>query len=191
MVMTALAAGALQSLGHFVEADRAVAVLVELGEYVVGRLEIGAAGAERVLEFGFGDLAVAIGVDLREQVLHRVGGAGGRRRRGRSRRGLALGLDQRTHDLRRYLRTAAAGTRARSGRSLGAAARLFERIGGGLRETRGRRGRPRGLRRLQRLEGIARRGRLRIPLSLPRRPRVSRRPPPIRSNSRAAAPRLR
>ena len=37
-----------------------VAVLVELGKDAVGRLYVGAAGAERFFEFGLGDLAVGV-----------------------------------------------------------------------------------------------------------------------------------
>ena len=66
-VMVAADGRALQRLRHLIEADAAVGIRIELGEHVVGLREIGAAGAERVLEFGLGDLAVAVGVDLREQ----------------------------------------------------------------------------------------------------------------------------
>ena len=90
MVMAALAA--LQRRRHLVEADRAVAIGVELAEHVVGLREVGAAGAERVFEFGLADLAVAIGIDLREQVLQRVrrrSMPAGRCRPGRRRPGFA------------------------------------------------------------------------------------------------------
>ena len=79
VMMVAALAGSLQRRRHFAEADRTVAVGVELVEDVVGLREVGAAGAERVFEFRFADLAVAIGVDLREQVLQRAGRAGRRR----------------------------------------------------------------------------------------------------------------
>ncbi len=84
VVVTALAAGPLQCFLHFIEADRAVAIGVELVEDVVGLGEVGAAGAKRVLEFRLADLAVAIGVDLREQILQRAGRVGGRGRRRRT-----------------------------------------------------------------------------------------------------------
>ena len=51
MVMVTLAA--LQRGRQFVEADRTVAVLVELAEHLVGLREIGATGAERAFKFGF------------------------------------------------------------------------------------------------------------------------------------------
>ena len=73
MVMLA----ALQRRRQFLEVDRAVAVLVELAKDIVGLREIGAAGAERALELVLGDLAVAIGIDLREQVFQRIRRAGG------------------------------------------------------------------------------------------------------------------
>src|SRR4051812_27713255 len=116
MLMVLLAA--LQRRRQLLEADRAAAVLVELAEHAVGLRQIGAAGAERLFEFRFGDLAVAVAVDLREQILQRAGAALGCRGR-RPCRGLALCVEQRAHGLRRYLRTAAArsGTRARADRS--------------------------------------------------------------------------
>ena len=67
---------------------------------------IGAAGAKRGLEFRFGELAVAIAIDLREQVLQRIRAA---RRTPRSPGpGLALRSEQRAHGCRRDLRTLAA-----------------------------------------------------------------------------------
>ena len=50
MIMV-MALAALQRRRQFLEADRAVAVLVELAEHAVGLREIGAAGAERLFEF--------------------------------------------------------------------------------------------------------------------------------------------
>ena len=73
MVVTTLA---LQRRRHFVEADRAVAVLVHFAEHVVGLGGVGAAGAEAVFKFRLADLAVAIGIELREQILQGVGLAG-------------------------------------------------------------------------------------------------------------------
>src|SRR5262245_22083980 len=134
LMMMALAA--LQRRPQFLQAHRAVAVLVELAEYAVSLRQVGAAGAERVFEFRFGDLAVTVGVDLREQVLQRLGAALGCR--GRSRRGLALRVQQRAHGLRRYLRTGAgrAGTRTdRSRRTRG------QEIEGILADAGGWRGR--------------------------------------------------
>ena len=64
--MTMMAPGP-QCGRQFLEAHRAVAVLVELAEHPVGIFEIGAAGAERLFEFRFGDLAVTIAIDLRDQ----------------------------------------------------------------------------------------------------------------------------
>ena len=71
---TVMAAGALQRRLQFAEADRAVAIGVELVEDVIGLREVGTAGAERVLEFGLADLSVAIGIDLGEQVLQGLRG---------------------------------------------------------------------------------------------------------------------
>ena len=68
-VMVTLAARSLQRGGQFVEADRTVAVLVELAEDVIGLREVGPTGAKRAFKFRFADLAVAIGIELREQVL--------------------------------------------------------------------------------------------------------------------------
>jgi hypothetical protein len=71
-MMTAVvvaAALALQRRRQLIRADRTVAIGIELAEYIVGRGSIGATGAKRVFEFGFADLAIAIGIDLREQVL--------------------------------------------------------------------------------------------------------------------------
>ena len=62
----------LQRLRHFIEAHLAITIGVELAEDVVGLREVGAAGAERIFKFRFGDLSVTIGVDLREQVLQRA-----------------------------------------------------------------------------------------------------------------------
>src|SRR6267142_2393434 len=73
MVVTALP---LQRRCHFVEADRTVAILVQLAEHVVGLRGVGAAGAEAVFKFRFADLAVAIGIELREQILQGIGLAG-------------------------------------------------------------------------------------------------------------------
>ena len=77
VVMPALAAGSLQRRLHFTQADRTVAIGVELAEHLVGLRGVGAAGAERVFEFRFADLAVAIGIEQREEVLQRGGLAGG------------------------------------------------------------------------------------------------------------------
>ena len=55
-------ATALQRRRHFVEADRPVAILVQLAEHGVGLRDIGAAGAKGVFEFRFADLAVVVGV---------------------------------------------------------------------------------------------------------------------------------
>ena len=74
MVVAAVAAGSLQRRLQLVEADRAVAVGIELVKDVVGGGEVGATGAERAFEFRFADRAVAIAVDLREQVLQRADG---------------------------------------------------------------------------------------------------------------------
>ena len=74
--MMVVAALALQRRRHFIEADRAIAILVQLAEHVVGLRGVGAAGAEAVFKFRFGDLAVAIGIELREQILQGVGLAG-------------------------------------------------------------------------------------------------------------------
>ena len=115
-MLMVMALAALQRRRQLLEADRAVAVLVELAEHAVGLREIGAAGAERLFEFRLGDLAVAVAIDLREQVLQRGGAALGSRGR-RSRRGLALCVEQRAHGLRRYLRTAAADPSPRPNRS--------------------------------------------------------------------------
>ena len=65
MVVTALA---LQRRCHFVEADGFAAILVQLAEHVVGLRKVGSAGAKGVFKFRFADLAVAVGVELREQV---------------------------------------------------------------------------------------------------------------------------
>ena len=85
------------------------------------------------------DLAVAIGVDLREQIL--AARPTGWSARKMWRRRLALRRQQRAHGGRRYLRTAAGiGGRSRVSRSRGAAGD-FERVGrslaeaGGLRRT--------------------------------------------------------
>ena len=53
-MMVVMALAALQRRRHLIEADRAVAVLVELAEHVVGLREVGAAGAERLFEFRLG-----------------------------------------------------------------------------------------------------------------------------------------
>jgi len=76
MMVVTLAAGSLQRRRHFVEADAAVAILIQFAEYIVGLRDVGAAGAKRVFKFGFAELTVAIGIDLREQVLQRVRLAG-------------------------------------------------------------------------------------------------------------------
>src|SRR5258705_13936950 len=68
-MMIAAMTPALQRRRHFVEADRAAAVLVQLRQDVVGLREVGAAGAERVSKFRYADLAVIISIELREQVL--------------------------------------------------------------------------------------------------------------------------
>src|SRR5882724_3687633 len=104
MMMAVMPARLLQRGLHFIQADAAVAILVELAEDIVGLSGVGSTGAERAFEFRLGDLPVTIGVDLREQILQRVGWAG-RRRAGRPR--LALRCDQRAHGLRRYLRPGA------------------------------------------------------------------------------------
>ncbi len=64
-----MTAGSLQGGSQFGQADRAVAIAVELAEHIVGLREVGAACAECVFKFRFGNLAIAIAVDLREQVL--------------------------------------------------------------------------------------------------------------------------
>ena len=69
------AAFAFQGGGQFAEIDVAVFRLVEFGENIIRLLDVGAAGAERILEFGFADLAVAIGVQLRKQILEGIRGA--------------------------------------------------------------------------------------------------------------------
>src|SRR3984893_19483202 len=104
---TVMAAGALQRRLQFAEADRAVAIGIELVEDVIGLRQVGTAGAERVLEFALAQLSVAIAIDLGEQILQGLRGiarcaaaGGGRRRR------LALRRDQRAHGLRRNLRNA-------------------------------------------------------------------------------------
>ena len=76
MMATALAGRALERRRHFAEIDRAVAIAIELVEDVVGLREVGPTGAEGVFEFRFGDLAIAIAIDLREQVLQRARLAG-------------------------------------------------------------------------------------------------------------------
>lgn len=75
MVVAAMpvSARALQRRRHLVEAHRTVAVGIQFAEHVVGLRHIGAAGAERALEFGFADRAIAVAVNLREQILQRVG----------------------------------------------------------------------------------------------------------------------
>ena len=70
-----------QRRGHLVESDRAVAALVQLAENSIGRREIGSTGAKRVLEFRFADLAIAIGIERRKQILESIGPAGWRRSR--------------------------------------------------------------------------------------------------------------
>src|SRR5262249_53756526 len=99
--VVAVMAGAVQRLFQLVEANAAVAVAIEFGKDIVGRGDVGAAGAERVLELLLGDRAVSVAVDLREQVLQRLRWVGGRRV---ARARLALGGDQRAHGLRRDLR---------------------------------------------------------------------------------------
>ena len=68
-MMVTLAARSLQRGRQFGEADRTIAVLVELAEDVIGLREVGSTGTKRTFEFRFADLAVAIGIELREQVL--------------------------------------------------------------------------------------------------------------------------
>jgi hypothetical protein len=68
-VVMATLAGSLERRRQFAEADRTVAIGIQLIEDVVGLREVGSAGAKGVFEFRFGDLAVAIGIDLREQIL--------------------------------------------------------------------------------------------------------------------------
>ena len=77
MVPTMMPARSLQRRLQLIEADAAVAILVELAEHIVGLRDVGSAGAERVLEFLLADLAIAVAVDLREQVLQRVLGRAG------------------------------------------------------------------------------------------------------------------
>src|SRR5258708_1268729 len=110
LVAMAMTAGAFQRRRHLVEADRAVAILVELAEHVVGLREVGAAGAQRIFEFRLADLAITIGVELRKQVLQRIGPAGW----GRGTRRLTLRGEQRGHGRRRY-----AAARRTSGRTRG------------------------------------------------------------------------
>src|SRR6202022_345164 len=149
MMVVAALATALQRRRHFVEADRTVAVLAHLAEHVVGLRDIGAAGAERVLEFGFAELAVAVGIDLREQVFQRGGFAGGGC--GCGSRCLALRRQQRAHRRRRYLRpTAGTGSWRRAWSGRGGAGEI-ERVGRVLAPGRRRRGR---FRRGQRFEGV-------------------------------------
>src|ERR687896_1714128 len=86
---------------QFLDADRAVAVLIEFSEHAIGLPNVGAARAKRLFEFRLADLAVTVAVDLPEQVLQRgVAGLG----RPRSSRGLALRVKQRAHGFRRYRR---------------------------------------------------------------------------------------
>ena len=77
MVPAMMPACALQRGFHFIQADAAVAILVQLGEDIIGLRDIRSTRAERVLEFGLADLAVAIGIDLREQILQCVGRTSG------------------------------------------------------------------------------------------------------------------
>lgn len=64
VVMMATTTFALERRRHLAEADRTVAIAIELVEDVVGLREVGPTGAERGFEFRFGDLAIAIAVDL-------------------------------------------------------------------------------------------------------------------------------
>ena len=68
-VVMATLASSLERRRQFAEADPTVARGIQLVEDVVGLRDIGSTGAKGVFEFRFGDLAVAVGVDLREQVL--------------------------------------------------------------------------------------------------------------------------
>ena len=96
MVVVMTLAGSLQRRGHFVKADFAIAIGVHLAEHIVRVRDIGSTGAERVFEFGFRDLAVAVGVEFGEQVFQRIGAAG-RGRRSCRRRRLTLRRQQRGH----------------------------------------------------------------------------------------------
>ena len=82
-VTMAMAARSPQRRRQFAEADRSVAVGIELAKHFIGLRDVGATGAKGVFKFRFGDLAVSIGVDLREQALQRARRAGRRRRSGR------------------------------------------------------------------------------------------------------------
>ena len=68
-VVMATLAGPLERRRQFAEADRTVAIGIQFVEDVVGLREVGSPGPKGVFEFRFGNLAVAIGIDLREQVL--------------------------------------------------------------------------------------------------------------------------
>ena len=67
--MMATLAAPLERRRQFAEADRTVAVGIQLVEDVVGLRDVGSTGTKGIFEFRFGDLAVAIGIDLREQIL--------------------------------------------------------------------------------------------------------------------------
>jgi hypothetical protein len=68
-VVMATLASSLERRRQFAEADRTVAIGIQLFEDVVGLREVGSTSAKSVFEFRFGDLAVAVGIDLREQIL--------------------------------------------------------------------------------------------------------------------------
>jgi hypothetical protein len=68
-VMMASLAGPFERRRQFAEADRTVAIGIQFVEDVVGLRDIGSPRAKGVFEFRFGNLAVAIAVDLGEQVL--------------------------------------------------------------------------------------------------------------------------
>src|SRR5262245_34151529 len=102
-MVAVVTASALQRGRQLVERHGAIAILVELAEDVIGLRSVGSAGAERILELVLGDLAVTVGIDLREQIFQRILAA--RRLEGRSR--LALRRQERTHGFRRNMRTAA------------------------------------------------------------------------------------
>ena len=67
-----LVARPLERRRQFAEADRAVAIGIQLVEDVISLRDVGSTGAEGIFEFRFGDLTVTVGIDLREQVLQRA-----------------------------------------------------------------------------------------------------------------------
>ena len=67
-----LVARPLERRRQFAEADRAVAIGIQLVEDVISLRDVGSTGAEGIFEVRFGDLTVTVGIDLREQVLQRA-----------------------------------------------------------------------------------------------------------------------